>query len=342
MDWGHTRRRPAALAALPLLLALSLIAGLLLGPSPGRAQVSTSLGVDLVSDGNTGAFAGSVQSCVEVDVGVLFPVDIYIKDAVDLRAWELRFAFDPELLSLVGHDFEHFLLSTSPRGTIFPSLFEVERAGRYFVAATEFRGTPDSGSGVLVRLTMQAMAPGRSPAMIVTEPRYFAPRLTDANGDAPFEDQVSQGEVAVGVPCTSSDPEPAPPPTSGSGSMATDDDGGLIAPPALVALSDSPPRAPSGERSVQTSEASVASEGITEDQVGERLSPGVEGTSEALGAAQPPDAPGEDDAPDQGRTAPPEGGSSGFAWPRSTILAITAIAIVAGGGLMALNLRRRW
>lgn len=362
-DRGRTGPRKAALVALSLLLALSLTTALLLGPGPGRAQSSTYLGLDLVSDGNSAAFLDSVQDCVEVQVGDLLPLDIFIGDAHELRAFELRFAFDPELLRMAGHDFEQFLITTAPRGSVFPTLFEMEKLGRYFLAATEFRGTPDSGSGVLARLTMEVLAPGRSPVAIVTDPSFLSPHLTDADnpkGEDLFQGPVSDGEVAVGEPCSPSPPQPDPSPdatptpgstpapdttpTSGDG----EDGAGVDAPPALVALSDVPLRASSGEDTDEgASDASEPSGTGGADEAADQPS-GADGpsevgsTPEAAAAQQPPEGFDDASVPEE-RTVEPtgDGGSSGIPWLWLTILAAALLGLVGGSALIALNLRSR-
>ncbi len=339
------------LALLPLL-SLFLAAGLLQSPSAGQAQSVTRLGVDLISDGDADSFVGSVQGCLEVDVGDSFPIDLYIEDAQGLRAWELRFSFDHELLQIVGHDFGQFLLSTDPSGIIFPSLYEMETADRYFLAASEFRGTPDSGSGVLARMSMQAMAPGRSTVTIVTEPSYIAPHLTDDNGTGVFAGITSHGEVAVGEPCSTSDPKPDQPPTSDSPSTG-DDNGFASSPPAMVFLSDSPTRALSGTSEPTTSSESSddtdapsnsAASGEMAEGGAEEGSSEVGNTSDNVDALQPPGVPDDDSNPDQGQAAALAGdrgeGSSGFGW-RQTIIVALVVAIGAGISLMALNLRSR-
>ena len=343
-DRGRRGQPLAALIALPLLLALFLTVGLLLGPRLSRAQGPTSLGIDLVSDGNSGALLDSVQDCVEVQVGDLFPLDVFVRDAHELRAFELRFDFDPGIIQIVDPGFNMFLLSTAPVGKIFPSLFEVDNisAGHpYFLAAAEFRGTPDSGSGVLARLTMEALAPGRSPVTIVTEPSFFSPRLTDADGNALFQGPVSGGEVSVGEPCSPSSSTPDPSPESGStptsegegGSSPSqpDDVAGLDAPPTLVALSDVPLRASDGEGASEDTEPSDA-DGPS----------GAGSTPEAAADQQPPE--GFDDAgvPDEGGAVPAEdGGSSGISWPWLVILAVAVFGLIGGSALIALNLRSR-
>ncbi len=358
-DRKRTGPQKAALVALPLLLALSLAGALLLGPGPSRAQSSTYLGLDLVSDGNSAALLGCVQDCVEVQVGDLLPLDIFIGDAHELRAFELRFAFDPQVLRIMGHDFDQFLITTAPRGSVFPTLFEMEKPGRYFLAATEIRGTPDSGSGVLARLTMEVLAPGRTPVSIVTEPGFMSPRLTDADGDALFQGPVSNGEVSVGEPCSPSPATPDPPSESGSTPTSEGEDGsspsqpadvaGVDAPPALVALSDAPLRASSAEDTEEgASDASEPSETEGTDEAADPAS----GTEEADEAADPvsgteeadeaADRPSEDGAPGQGISTPAEdGGFSGISWLWRTLLAIAMFGLVGGTALVALNLRSR-
>lgn len=336
-DRGRTGPRKAALVALSLLLALSLTTALLLGPGPGRAQSSTYLGLDLVSDGNSAAFLDSVQDCVEVQVGDLLPLDIFIGDAHELQAFELRFAFDPELLRMAGHDFEQFLITTAPRGSVFPTLFEMEKPGRYFLAAAEFRGTPDSGSGVLARLTMEVLAPGRSPVAIVTDPSFLSPHLTDADnpkGEDLFQGPVSDGEVAVGEPCSPSPPQP--------------DGAGVDAPPALVALSDVPLRASSGEDTDEgASDASEPSGTGGADEAADQPS-GADGpsevgsTPEAAAAQQPPEGFDDASVPEERTVAPTgDGGSSGIPWLWLTILAAALLGLVGGSALIAINLRNR-
>jgi len=361
-DRGRTGLQKAALVALPLLLALSLAIALLLGPGPSRAQSSTYLGLDLVSDGNSGALLDSVQDCVEVQVGDLLPLDVFIGDAHELRAFELRFAFDPEVLRMAGHDFEQFLITTAPRGSVFPTLFEMEKPGRYFLAAAEFRGTPDSGSGVLARLTMEVLAPGRTPVTIVTDPSFLSPHLTDADnpkGEDLFQGPVSGGEVSVGEPCSPSSSPPDPPsesgstPTSegegGSSSSQTDDVAVLDAPPALVALSDAPLGASSAEGTEEeASDASEPSGTVGTDEAADPLS-GTEGTDETADpvsgteeADETAARPSEDGAPDQGiSTLTEDGSSSSIPWRWSIILALAVFGLIGGSALIALNLRSR-
>ena len=259
-----------ALAILPPLFALALAAGSLLNPGPGQAQVSISLGIDAVTDGNTATSIGGIQDCVEAQVGDLFTVDAYIRDVQGLTAWELAVGFDPAILEITDHDNRLFLASAS-----FDASEPVpDTSGQHFMAVATLSGG-SSGSGVLARVTFKAKAPGRSPAKIVfldvnSDGKVdFGPRLNpgaqplgDSDGDGIFDGPVSQAEVAVGQSCDSSDPEPTPTPTPAPtpaptptpaltptptpsatpSPTGTGGNGDTIPPPASVLLTDSPPR----------------------------------------------------------------------------------------------------
>ena len=344
----------AALRVLPLLLTL-LAAAALLRAEGAVAQGPTLIGVDAKVADNGASVIGKVDSCVEVEVGDTFPLDIYVGGAEGLRAWELRFVFNHAVVKIIDHDFNLFLLTTAPSGSVFPSLFEVEKPDRYFLAAAEFR-TPDSGSGVLTRLTLEAVAAGRSPAAIATDPAYLSPRLTDTetNGDELFGGPISQAEVAVGEPCAAgapkSTPTPAPPdpapnptpapspdtdgrpgPTSTPASLVllpagerTGEEDSALQPPSAVALSDSPPRPQSDQEADEQQEPSEE-----------------EGTSGEPGEAErPTDDSG--DAADPGARPPSSSGNSfdGLSiWMLGPILA--AAVVGAGGIVIVLSLRNR-
>lgn len=326
------------------------------------AQTSTALGIDVIPGGNTATLVIAVDTCVEVDVGVQFQVDIYITDVQDLRAWELRFAFDHNVVRVVDYDYFLFL------GSVHPTLFEaeppdVEKADRYFLAAAETRD-PDSGSGVLARLTLEAVGPGRSPAAIAAG--IYAPILSDINdprGEDKFTGPVSQAEIAVAEPCSAPAPDPSPtsPPadntTPGSDTDANDapdgtssaavvllppgdgdqgEAGTFVLPLVQAALSDSPPASPSSESATGDTSATGGTS-ATDDGSGVESPPGVLG-----GDAEPSADEVEDGAAPGGRRITVDAGSSnGFSlWTLGAILAVAAV-LGAGGTVITLILRNR-
>lgn len=219
-----------AVAALSVIVAVQAI--LLSGPDVAEAQAGTALGLDMQPQNNTASRVAAVHPCTEVAVGDVFTADIWVSNVQKLMAWELRLDYDSSLVNLENADFNQFLVSTAPAGSIFPSLMDAETPNRYFLAAAEFNGTPDSGSGVLARLSLKAVGKGLGTVSIAASPSYLGPRLTaaggvpigDTSGDGIWDQPIVDGQVAVGQPCAPATPiaVPTPGPTqappSGSGS----------------------------------------------------------------------------------------------------------------------------
>ena len=298
-----------ALAILLPLFALVVAAGPLLNPGPGQAQVSISLGVDAVTEGNTATSLSGIQDCVEVQVGGVFVVDAYIRDVQGLIAWELAVGFDPAILEVTGHNNRLFLSSAS-----FDASDPIpDSDGEHFLAVATL-GRSSSGSGVLARVTFRAKAAGRSPATIVFLDVNgdgnvdFGPRLNpgahplgDSDGNGIFDGPFSQAEVAVGQACNSSEPEPTPPPTTPTLTPEPEDtrppsdargDGDNDAPPISVLLTDAPPV------------SALLTDSPPRDASGERLAPPSQDGEEA------DDAGGEDETPD---------GSTGAETPEASL-----------------------
>lgn len=206
-------RLPTAfLFAVPVLAAVAVF-GLL--QNAASASAPYMIGLDMRPNASSTS-SSSADTCVEVDEGDEFAIDIFVTNADSLTAWELRVDYDPEVVSLESADYDYLL--TASGGGVFPSLFEKELEGRYFLAAAETRN-PDSGSGVLARLTLTALEKGTSAISITSSPNFYRPRLTgasgaisDSNGDGLWDGDLTGGKVAVDQRCTGSTPVKTPPP----------------------------------------------------------------------------------------------------------------------------------
>jgi len=301
------------------------------------------LAVDVRPEGNTPSSIGKIETCASYEVGDQFPVDIIVNNVANLRSFELRVDYDEDILSVLAVDFAQFLVSTPPGGNVFPTLNEVEVPGRYFLAAAELQGTPDTGSGVLVKVTFEAIGEGISPVEVADSPAYAGPRLSGALGQ-PIEDStgdgiwdasivgstVNVGDDCGGSPVVTLKPSPKPSPTSRTPS-------------------------PSGATPANTA---TQAPGSTDDPGSTQptSNPGADGSSPtASGGAQPSattlgndivnnvsnDGDGNSDGTGSGAT----GSSSGDSGSASTLLLIiggVAILFVsAGGGLFAFSRRLR-
>lgn len=181
------------------------------------------LAVDVRPDGNSPSSLGKIETCASHDVGDEFTVDLIVNNVSDLRTFELRVEYDEDILSVVGADFNQFLISTPPNGSIFPALQEVERPGRYFLAAVEVQGSADSGSGVIARVTFEALDDGVSPIEIAGS-SPFGPRLVqsgggaveDSDGDGIWDATIVGSTVNIGDDCSTTPVvtlKPTPKPT---------------------------------------------------------------------------------------------------------------------------------
>ena len=300
----HTGKRwiAAGIAAmLPVLLAV-----LPLSASAG-AQDQMIIGLDMQPATNGPDTLGRLQPCTEAETGAEFSADIFIGNVPSLAAWELRLDYDPDVVSVELADYNQMLVSTQPSGSVFPSLFEPERAGRYFMAATEINGTPDSGSGVLAHVTFKAVGPGQSTLSITGTPTSHGPRLTgaggapigDDNGDGIWDGQLTKGTVYVGSDCPASTPIPTPQPGGGSGGNPPSGTGGgpdSASGGAAVAVVDSDPAGDSnGSDGAGSGDVNSVDDQSNDDATGQEPDSPIEDGEPAGAGASPSRSSGADD-----------------------------------------------
>ena len=361
----HAKRQGSRGAAPLLSLAAAAIfvtaavALTVANPAPTHAGTSM-LGIDVKPNSNSPASVGNLETCASYDEGDQFEIDVIVNNVESLRSWELRLDYDADVVTLLSADYNHFLVSTPPGGQVFPSLFDQESKGRYFLAASEFRAAPDSGSGILARITLEAAGNGTSPIRIVDNPKLLGPRLSqpsgdaigDSNNDLIWDDSVIDAEIRVGSSCSGAPvvtPIPSPKPgtptprPAGSGTPAPspqtgdgggDDDGDSETTSRPVAVN---PGGSSGEDDGDP--ASAGGDGGSSDPGdGSGAGGGSEGSVED-GANG--DDPGDGSA-GLPRVRTPGEGSNSTTWVLM-IIGVVAVALVAsGGGLYALSKRERF
>jgi len=200
-----------------VLLAAAMLAGVIAHGGESMAQTRTSIGVDANPADSTATSLGPIDSCVSVSTGDTFDVDIFVTDVTDLLAWEVYFVYDSSIVNIVDHDVEMF-----QAGNEGSNIFDLSDAlpdldALYQLAAADLADppAPDSGSGVLARLTLKAVGPGISPARV--SPIDFnndgtmdlGPFLNDLHGkpigdadnDGLFDGQISAAQIAVDTAC---------------------------------------------------------------------------------------------------------------------------------------------
>ena len=302
-----------------VLLALTALTAAILAQAVGTAQQGVSIGVDADPSGNTATSLGNVDSCVSVEKGATFQVDVIIAGASNLLAWESYFSFDGSIVNVTDRDVELFL-AADPNSDVFDASESLPSDGGLYRLGAVDMGQPSSphtGSGVLARLTLEAVGVGISPAILTTldanndgtpdlGTRLKDPQevpIGDANGDEFFDGTVFNAQIAVDRDC----------------------------PPGTVSTTIPSPTAspPAG------SETAVASPEGTETPSGTTpASPGPRETATVTPAIASPTP-----------NAPSSGGSGDSNWNSpafvAAYVAAGAVAVLAVGGLALFGARRR-
>lgn len=196
-----------------------------LGGSETVAQGTVTLGVDADPIGNTATSLGTIEPCISVSINDTFDIDIFITDVTDLLGWEAYFVYDMSVANIIGRNVQMFQ-AANPGSNVFDASEALPDAdGQYRLAAVDIAEplAPDSGSGVLARLTLQAVGAGVSPANLalldINEDGTadLGPSLTDIqgahigdmDGDTLFDGPISSARIAVDTACPEATPTPA-------------------------------------------------------------------------------------------------------------------------------------
>jgi hypothetical protein len=179
----------------------------------------TALAVDVIPTDNTRSDIDEIDSCAAADVDDVFSVDIVIEDVDDLLAWEVPVSYDSEVLRVVDRDVQLFLAGTDSQ-VLDTSAQTPDPSGRYVAGAIDTADplSPDSGTGVLVRLSFEARAEGtteidldgfdingdetidRGVFLRDVEDRVIG----DEDGDTFFDGPKERAEIRVGEDCDDS------------------------------------------------------------------------------------------------------------------------------------------
>ncbi|MDO8616213.1 MAG: cohesin domain-containing protein [Dehalococcoidia bacterium] len=220
--------------ALTLFAAVGLIILLLLprasaeeGGFQAAAQSSPSVGLDLDPEGDSAAFVAAIDSCVSVEKGEAFDVDVYVKDVSNLLAWEVYFRYDQSRLEILRADVRMFLRNQAGSNVVSVSDPLPNKTGLYRIAAADIASPSalESGSGILTRVTLEAKESGTTPISLPhldfngddvydLGPRLIGPGGTDiddADGDGLLDGQIDSARVVVGSSCAAA-PEVSPTP----------------------------------------------------------------------------------------------------------------------------------
>lgn len=248
----------AALAAVVVALAAS--AGSVLTEGHSAAQGVVTIGVDADPTGNEPTSLGPIDSCASVRTGDTFQVDIFVTDVTDLLAWETYLSYDISILNVEDRDVKMFQAANAGS-----RLFDVSEAlpdidGRYGVAGADIAAppAPDSGSGVLARVTLKAIGAGVSPLSLspidINNDGSLdlgpflkdvnAESISDSDGDGFFDGPITNAEIVVGGACPGGTPLPSPTSTATPVPTASSSPEPTETPTATAAASPTAPVSP--------------------------------------------------------------------------------------------------
>jgi len=232
-------RRIAAGLAVAVLVAFAA-ALISRDAHPLQAQApETSIGIDADTTGNSATTLGAIDDCVQIGTGDKHTVDVYVQNVTDLMAWEAVLVYEPKVLEIVDEDVKLFMASDQGSNVQSASTDLPDDDGHYQMGAFDAADplSPNSGSGVLVRLTVRGVGPGVSPIqMPLTDLSNDGKpdqgpllrdkdvkSIGDVNGDTLFDGPIADARIAVDASCAD---ELGPAGQSGD-EQSNEDDGGV-------------------------------------------------------------------------------------------------------------------
>jgi len=208
--------RAAQMVLVSLVLATSTGA-LILGLQTAASQELPALRIDPNPAGNEATSVERTENCFAVSTDETFDVDVIIQGVEELLAWEIYIDYDPSLLEVVGRRVDLFQ-GANEGSDVFDVSDEVPGTKSPFrLAAADISDppTPDTGSGVLGRMTFRAKAPGVSTigfSSIDIDEDGLLDRaaflrnvagdpIADTDGDTFFDGATAGAQIAVDEPC---------------------------------------------------------------------------------------------------------------------------------------------
>jgi hypothetical protein len=136
-----------------------------------------SFAIDAGINGNSATAVGTIENCVAVKTGDRFQMDVVVRDIANLLAWEIPIDYEQAVVIVVDQDVKLFQQANAGSSVLDLSAKLPDDSGFHALAAFDSADpeSPDSGSGVLARVTFEAVGAGDSPIR-------FGNRDIDSNG----------------------------------------------------------------------------------------------------------------------------------------------------------------
>jgi hypothetical protein len=194
--------------------------------SVSQGSAAVTVGIDADPTGNTATTLGSIESCRSVTNGATFTVDFWVKDipSPGIEGFQGDLGYAPTRLNVTGYNVGMLLAANSgsqvqdfTRTAVGEPDHLPDADGKFTPAAFDFGTAPghtENGSGVLVRITLHAIANGTSPLTLtkvkLSDPANPPNPIGDTNGDGIFDGPISNAEIRIGEPCPTATATPTP------------------------------------------------------------------------------------------------------------------------------------
>lgn len=216
---SRSQQRGLALATLVLVCSLASLAALALMPwtAAARAQESPTIGIDADPSGNTATSLDRIDPCAVRSIGETFDIDLFLQDVDQLLAWEIYIEYDAQILEVVNRQVDLFQAANEGSNVFDVSEKLPDSDGLYRIAAADTSDppTPDSGSGVLARLTFRAKGTGISDIRLAFQDLdedgnpdlgpflrdIEAQPIGDIDDDTFFDGPLQNAQIAIDTEC---------------------------------------------------------------------------------------------------------------------------------------------
>lgn len=172
-----------------------------------EASSGPIVGVDALSDlSNTASTIGAVDACRTTTTGATFDVDIVIQSVDGLSGIEANLLYDGTILQVIAADYD-FFLSLGGNGIIDLGDTVPDADGDFSIGAVTFPLSAIAGSGVVVRVTLEAVGSGVSAldlAGVKLSDALAAP-IQPADSTGVYLGPVNDASVAVDAECGDAD-----------------------------------------------------------------------------------------------------------------------------------------
>jgi len=158
---------------------------------------------------NTATSLGSIEACFSTTSGSSTTVDLFITNVANLLGWASYINYNPSLISITNINVKMFQAADGHSSIFNASNPTPDSDGSFYASAVDLNAPPyqDSGSGVLARITISALAPGVSP-LVISETHLTDVNnnpIGDINNDDVFDGLAFDGKIYIDQPCPGGD-----------------------------------------------------------------------------------------------------------------------------------------